>query len=115
MIGEKGQAAAPVTQTRSPRESFAQDGAPKRYRRRVDANEQMGQLLVDVPEYQSVFESVLPTPFVEVIEISEAMVCLCARSGRYVTGITPTGRRLLHRRAVGHSRGWFSTLSGITT
>ena len=48
----------------------------------------MGQLLVDVPEYQSVFGSVLPAPFVEVIEISEAMVCLCARSGRYITGIT---------------------------
>ena len=56
------------------------------------ANEQMGQLLVDVPEYQSVFGSLLPTPFIEVIEISEAMVCLCARSGRYITGITlPVG------------------------
>jgi NAD(P)-dependent dehydrogenase (short-subunit alcohol dehydrogenase family) len=53
------------------------------------ANEQMGQLLVDVPEYQSVFENLLPAPFIEAIDISEAMVYLCGRSGRYITGITP--------------------------
>jgi SDR family mycofactocin-dependent oxidoreductase len=52
------------------------------------ANEQMGQLLVDVPEYQSVFENLLPAPFIEASDISEAMVYLCGRSGRYITGIT---------------------------
>ena len=52
------------------------------------ANEQMGQLLVDVPEYQSVFENLLPDSFIEASDISEAMVYLCGRSGRYVTGIT---------------------------
>ena len=52
------------------------------------ANEQMGQLLVDVPEYQSVFENLLPDSFIEASDISEAMVYLCGRSGRYITGIT---------------------------
>ena len=52
------------------------------------ANEQMGQLLVDVPEYQSVFENLLPASFIEASDISEAMVYLCACSGRYITGIT---------------------------
>jgi hypothetical protein len=44
--------------------------------------------LVDVPEYQSVFENLLPVPFIEASDISEAMVYLCGRSGRYITGIT---------------------------
>ena len=52
------------------------------------ANEQMGQLLVDVPEYQSVFENLLPDSFIEASDISEAMVYLCGRSGRYITGVT---------------------------
>jgi hypothetical protein len=36
-----------------------------------------------------VFENLLPAPFIEAIDISEAMVYLCGRSGRYITGITP--------------------------
>jgi SDR family mycofactocin-dependent oxidoreductase len=52
------------------------------------ANEGVAQLLVDVPEYQSAFENLLPVPFIEASDISDAMVYLCGRSGRYITGIT---------------------------
>jgi hypothetical protein len=56
------------------------------------ANEQMGRLMVDVPEYQSVFENLLPVPFIEATDIIEAMMYLCGRSGRYITGVTlPVG------------------------
>jgi SDR family mycofactocin-dependent oxidoreductase len=51
-------------------------------------NEQVGQLLAEVPEYQSAWANLLPVPVLEDIDISEAMVYLCGRSGRYVTGIT---------------------------
>lgn len=52
------------------------------------ANEQVERLLVDAPEYQSAFENLLPVPFIEASDITEAMVYLCGRSGRYITGIT---------------------------
>ena len=56
------------------------------------ANKQMGRLMVDVPEYQSVFENLLPVPFIEATDIIEATMYSCGRSGRYITGITlPVG------------------------
>ena len=38
------------------------------------ANKQMGRLMVDVPEYQSAFENLLPAPFIEATAIIEATV-----------------------------------------
>jgi SDR family mycofactocin-dependent oxidoreductase len=52
------------------------------------ANEQVEQLLADQPEYGAAFENLLPVPLIEPNDISEAMVYLCGRSGRYITGIT---------------------------
>lgn len=54
----------------------------------IFANDQMGQLLADVPDYLSVFENLLAVPFIEASDISEAMVHLCGRSGRSITGVT---------------------------
>ena len=51
------------------------------------ANKQMGRLMVDVPEYQSAFENLLPVPFIDATAIIEATVYSCGRSGRYITGI----------------------------
>lgn len=51
-------------------------------------NEQVGQMLADAPEYQSAWANLLPVPCIDDIDITEAMVYLCGRSGRYITGIT---------------------------
>jgi len=51
-------------------------------------NEQIEQLLSEVPGYGSAFENLMPVPIIESVDISEAMVYLCGRSGRYITGIT---------------------------
>ena len=42
----------------------------------------------DQPEYGVAFENLLPVPAIEASDISEAMVYLCGKSGRYITGIT---------------------------
>lgn len=51
-------------------------------------NQQVDQLLADQPEYLQSLENLLPVPLIEPSDISEAMVYLCGRSGRYITGIT---------------------------
>lgn len=51
-------------------------------------NEQVGQLLADQPAYLQSLENLLPVRLIEPSDISEAMVYLCGRSGRYITGIT---------------------------
>jgi SDR family mycofactocin-dependent oxidoreductase len=51
-------------------------------------NQQVDQLLADQPEYLQSFENLLSVPLIEPGDISEAMVYLCGRSGRYITGIT---------------------------
>ena len=51
-------------------------------------NQQIEQLLGDQPEYGVAFENLLPVPAIEASDISEAMVYLCGKSGRYITGIT---------------------------
>ena len=51
-------------------------------------NEQIEQLLTDQPAYGAAFENLLPVPAIQPGDISEAMVYLCGRSGRYITGIT---------------------------
>lgn len=51
-------------------------------------NPQVDQLLADQPEYLPALENLLSVPLIEPSDISEAMVYLCGRSGRYITGIT---------------------------
>jgi SDR family mycofactocin-dependent oxidoreductase len=51
-------------------------------------NPQVDQLMTERPEYAAIFENLLPVPMIEPIDISEAMVYLCAASGRYITGVT---------------------------
>ena len=51
-------------------------------------NPHVEQLLTDQPEYLQSLENLLPVPLIEPIDITEAMVYLCGRSGRYITGIT---------------------------
>jgi NAD(P)-dependent dehydrogenase (short-subunit alcohol dehydrogenase family) len=33
-------------------------------------------------------QNLLPVPLIEPVDVSEAMIYLCADSGRYITGIT---------------------------
>ena len=51
-------------------------------------NESVAQLNADEPEYQVALKNLLPVALIESSDISDAMVCLCGRSGRYITGIT---------------------------
>ena len=51
-------------------------------------NEPFAQLMAEHPEGTSGLQAPLPVELVEPADISEAMVYLCGRSGRYVTGIT---------------------------
>jgi SDR family mycofactocin-dependent oxidoreductase len=51
-------------------------------------NEQVEQFAAGHPEFASAMQNLLPVPLVEAGDISEAMIYLCGRSGRYVTGIT---------------------------
>jgi hypothetical protein len=39
-------------------------------------------------EYQVALKNLLPVALIESSDISDAMVYLCGRSGRYITGIT---------------------------
>ena len=51
-------------------------------------NEAVAQYFSDRPELMSALANLLPVSQLEVDDISEAMVYLCGRSGRYVTGVT---------------------------
>jgi len=54
-----------------------------------DSDDQsVAQLNADAPEYQVALKNLLPVALIESSDISDAMVCLCGRSGRYITGIT---------------------------
>jgi hypothetical protein len=51
-------------------------------------NEAVAQYVSDHPELGTALVNPLPVAQLEVGDISEAMVYLCGRSGRYVTGVT---------------------------
>jgi SDR family mycofactocin-dependent oxidoreductase len=51
-------------------------------------NEQIEQYGAEHPEFGERMSNLLPVPFVEPVDISEAMIYLCGASGRYVTGVT---------------------------
>ncbi|OBF80519.1 3-ketoacyl-ACP reductase [Mycobacterium sp. 852002-51163_SCH5372311] len=51
-------------------------------------NEPFAQLMAEYPEGASALQAPLPVELIEAADVSEAMVYLCGRSGRYITGIT---------------------------
>jgi hypothetical protein len=51
-------------------------------------NESVDRMNTDEPEYQVALKNLLPVDLIEPSDISDAMVYLCGRSGRYITGIT---------------------------
>ncbi|MFO7165835.1 MAG: mycofactocin-coupled SDR family oxidoreductase [Mycolicibacterium hassiacum] len=51
-------------------------------------NEQFARYTTEHPEFGQTMQNLLPTPLVEPIDISRAMLYLCSEDGRYVTGIT---------------------------
>ena len=51
-------------------------------------NEPFEQFMSDHPEGASALQAPLPVELIETADVSEAMVYLCGRSGRYITGIT---------------------------
>ena len=51
-------------------------------------NEAVAQNMAEHPEGNSALENLLPVPVLESVDVTEAMVYLCGRSGRYLTGIT---------------------------
>ena len=51
-------------------------------------NPQFAEFAAQHPDFANTMQNLLPTPLVEPLDISEAMVYLCADSGRYVTGVT---------------------------
>jgi SDR family mycofactocin-dependent oxidoreductase len=51
-------------------------------------NDPVKQLLVDEPEWQVALTNPMPVELLEPSDVSDTMVYLCGRSGRYVTGVT---------------------------
>jgi len=51
-------------------------------------NDQVERLTTDEPEYQVALKNLLPVTLLEASDVSDAMVYLCGRSGRYITGVT---------------------------
>jgi NAD(P)-dependent dehydrogenase (short-subunit alcohol dehydrogenase family) len=51
-------------------------------------NEFAEQYFGQHPKTLSAFENLLPVQLIDAADVSEAMVYLCGRSGRYITGIT---------------------------
>jgi hypothetical protein len=77
------------------------------------ANEQMGRLMVDVPEYQSVFENLLPVPFIEATDIIECDGVSMRSLGPLDHRCHPAGRRRVYGQVVGSLPRLVSTLSGM--
>jgi SDR family mycofactocin-dependent oxidoreductase len=51
-------------------------------------NEMMDELTGKHPSFAAAFVNLMPVPVIDPEDVSEAMVYLCGRSGRYVTGVT---------------------------
>jgi SDR family mycofactocin-dependent oxidoreductase len=51
-------------------------------------NQQFAEYAAENPDFVATMQNLLPTPLVEASDISEAMVYLCAESGRFVHGTT---------------------------
>jgi SDR family mycofactocin-dependent oxidoreductase len=50
-------------------------------------NEPVNQMNANEPEWAAALTNLMPVALIEASDVSEAMVYLCGRSGRYVTGI----------------------------
>lgn len=50
-------------------------------------NPQVEQYILEHPEFGAALENLLPVPAVECSDVTEAMVYLCADSGRFITGV----------------------------
>jgi SDR family mycofactocin-dependent oxidoreductase len=51
-------------------------------------NESVAQYVSNHPELSAALANLMPVPHIEPSDVTEAMVYLCGRSGRYVTGVT---------------------------
>jgi SDR family mycofactocin-dependent oxidoreductase len=51
-------------------------------------NDQVGEYAAAHPEFAELFRNLLPVANIEPSDVAEAMVFLCGRSGRYITGVT---------------------------
>ena len=51
-------------------------------------NDHVGRYAVEHPEFAETCRNLLPVPNLEAADVTEAMVYLCGRSGRYLTGAT---------------------------
>jgi len=51
-------------------------------------NEQFAEYAAAHPGFGETMQNLLPVPLIEPADVSEAMIYLCADSGRYITGIT---------------------------
>src|SRR5262245_22200053 len=51
-------------------------------------NDHIGRYAAEHPEFGEVCRNLLPVANIEPTDVTEAMIYLCGRSGRYVTGIT---------------------------
>src|SRR5262249_18016850 len=53
----------------------------------MTVNESVDQLNADEPEFQAALKNLQPEAFLEPDDISDTIIYLCGRSGRYVTGV----------------------------
>jgi SDR family mycofactocin-dependent oxidoreductase len=51
-------------------------------------NDMMDEVTGKHPSFAAAFTNLLPVPLIEPEDVTEAMVYLCGKSGRYVTGVT---------------------------
>jgi NAD(P)-dependent dehydrogenase (short-subunit alcohol dehydrogenase family) len=51
-------------------------------------NEVFDQFIESSPAFAAAFTNLLPVPVIDAEDVTEAMLYLCARSGRYITGTT---------------------------
>jgi NAD(P)-dependent dehydrogenase (short-subunit alcohol dehydrogenase family) len=54
----------------------------------MTTNDAVQNYAAKYPEFSARFENLLPVPVIETTDVTEAMVYLCGRSGRYITGVT---------------------------
>jgi NAD(P)-dependent dehydrogenase (short-subunit alcohol dehydrogenase family) len=50
----------------------------------------LGLLLDAAPQHRALFDNVLPTPLVEVTEVSDVVLFLASPAGRHITGLAMT-------------------------
>jgi NAD(P)-dependent dehydrogenase (short-subunit alcohol dehydrogenase family) len=51
-------------------------------------NDCIGRYATEHPEFAEAFRNLLPVSNIDPTDVTEAMIYLCGRSGRYITGVT---------------------------